>query len=417
MLILGLIVVALIALSVKLGLRVHQLKEKYGPIEDVDAEVVELYQKKITLEAETQQLARDKREAEETVKLYEDTSELIELGLYTPQFDFETSEVFKLEVDKCRQYQRDLIKNKRATNCPTSWTVEGSASKGKAMMTRTQRMMLRAFNNECDALILKCKWDNVAKQGLKIEKAFETINRLNESYHLSITSSYLNEKLRELRLVHEYHTKKQEEKEEQAAIRDQIREEKRAEKEYQDAIRRSEKEEKTYETALARARKEASAAVGGKLTKLQETIQKLEHKLAHTVASLTRAKSMAQMTKCGYIYVISNIGCFGEGVFKIGMTRRLDPMDRVHELGNASVPFRFDVHAMISASDAPKLEKALHNFFDDKRVNRVNKRKEFFNASLDEIEYAVKGLADKPVEFIRTAIAQEFRESQKLLSS
>ena len=118
--------------------------------------------------------------------------------------------------------------------------------------------------------------------------------------------------------------------------------------------------------------------------------------------------------KAGYVYVISNIGAFGENVFKIGMTRRLDPTERVDELGDASVPFNFDIHAMIFSEDAPKLEAALHQAFADRKLNMVNTRREFFNVTLDEIKNVVAKNFDRTVEFIDVAEAEQFRVSQKI---
>ena len=119
--------------------------------------------------------------------------------------------------------------------------------------------------------------------------------------------------------------------------------------------------------------------------------------------------------RAGYVYVISNIGSFGENIYKIGMTRRLDPMERVDELGDASVPFKFDVHAMIFSDDAPTLEASLHHAFENKKVNMINGRREFFRVTLDEIENVVKANYDKTVEFIKIPQAEQYRESQKLI--
>ena len=118
--------------------------------------------------------------------------------------------------------------------------------------------------------------------------------------------------------------------------------------------------------------------------------------------------------KAGYVYIISNIGSFGENIYKIGMTRRLDPFDRVDELGDASVPFKFDVHAMIFSDDAPKLEAALHRAFEHKKLNMVNQKREFFAVTLEEIEEVVKANYDKTVEFVKVAEAGQYRESIKM---
>ena len=136
----------------------------------------------------------------------------------------------------------------------------------------------------------------------------------------------------------------------------------------------------------------------------------LEARLKDAESNKDRALSMAQQTRRGHVYVISNIGSFGEDVYKIGMTRRLDPLDRVRELGDASVPFPFDVHAIIFSEDAPTLESTLHKAFEAKRVNQVNLRKEFFNVSIDEIE-AVVHKNNATIEFTKVAEARDYRES------
>ena len=147
----------------------------------------------------------------------------------------------------------------------------------------------------------------------------------------------------------------------------------------------------------------------------------IEEKKAELMAQLDKIdKEFADVDyreanqRAGYVYVISNIGAFGENVYKIGMTRRLDPQDRVDELGDASVPFNFDIHAMIFSNDAPKLEAALHNAFADRKLNFVNQRREFFNVSLDEIKQVIKDNYDKSVEFVELAPAEQYRESLKL---
>jgi hypothetical protein len=196
------------------------------------------------------------------------------------------------------------------------------------------------------------------------------------------------------------------EREEQARIREQIREEQRVEKEAKEELERAERERKAVETALQKALVETEG-------KHSAEVELLRAQLAEAEARTTRAISMAEITKTGNVYVISNLGSFGRDVFKIGMTRRLEPMDRVYELGDASVPFPFDVHMMISCTDAPKLEMALHRAFHNRRVNKVNLRKEFFRASIDEI---VKAVHDHHgiVEYTADAEALEYLQSQNM---
>lgn len=172
--------------------------------------------------------------------------------------------------------------------------------------------------------------------------------------------------------------RKEHQKAEQARIKARIREEQKAEREIERERKRIEAEQKAIQQALEVALKQAEGEHSAEVEALKE-------KLAEAEAKSQRALSMAQQTKAGHIYVISNIGSFGEGIYKVGMTRRLEPMDRVKELGDASVPFPFDVHMMISCDDAPTLENTLHKALHGQRVNKVNLRKEYFRASIDEI--------------------------------
>ena len=239
------------------------------------------------------------------------------------------------------------------------------------------------------------------------------INKLSTAQHCHLAYDYLSLKLEELYLVHEYKEKKHEEKEEQKEIRRQMREEAQAQREFDKVLKETEKEEERYIKALEKARKEISQDVKHQ-EKFQKQIEFLEQKLAEAESNKERAIARAQITRSGHVYVISNIGSFGEGVYKIGMTRRLDPFDRVKELGDASVPFKFDVHAIIYADDAPSLEKKLHKKFEHLRINRINSRKEFFRVSLDEIIEAVEEF-HCITEFTLIAEAEEYRKTVSVL--
>ena len=195
-----------------------------------------------------------------------------------------------------------------------------------------------------------------------------------------------------------------------------MREEQKAMQEIKKAQEEAEKEERQFRDALELARKEVEKAKGGELDVLNEQISKLQAQLEASKEKGERAKSMAEMTKIGHVYIISNIGSFGDDVYKIGLTRRLDPMDRVKELGDASVPFGFDVHAMVYSEDSPELENSLHKAFDDRRLNMVNKRKEFFRVTLEEIESIVKQNHGE-IEFTKLAEARQYRETLALQES
>lgn len=204
--------------------------------------------------------------------------------------------------------------------------------------------------------------------------------------------------------------------EEQREIKAQLREEERAAREYEKAQREVEKEERQLAKAMEKARAMLEQANLEEREEYQRQLADLETKLKEAEERGSRALSMAQQTRSGHVYIISNIGSFGDGVFKIGMTRRLEPLDRVRELGDASVPFLFDVHCLIYSKDAPKLEKALHEKFDDNRVNKVNNRKEFFRVGANELRAVIDELGIE-AHFTLKAEAQEFRETQAIEAS
>lgn len=389
--------------------------------ENANNELTNTIEKMDGINKQIQELRRTYKEKKEIydklvrqISIYSEDVELAELGFYEPHFNFEDSEQFKNKIKSIRDEQKLMLRDKThsgAVYCTTQWTVEGSRAEGKKMTDRNIRLTTRAFNNECDAAISNCTWKNITKMEERITKAFEAINKLNEQNHIYINTKYLNKKLEELWLTHEYREQKQKEKEEQAEIRAQMREEERAQREIEKAMQDAEAEERRYKKAIEAARKEMEKVTGDMKQRLENRIAELEQSLSQAESKHQRALSMAQQTKQGHVYIISNIGSFGENVYKIGMTRRLDPQDRVNELGDASVPFIFDVHAMIYSEDAPSLEKKLHDVFDKKRVNLVNRRKEFFYVTLDEIKEAVKKHSDSEIEFIETAVAKDFNES------
>jgi hypothetical protein len=342
--------------------------------------------------------------------LLKDTLEIAEFGVYEPHFDLDTSDKYKEKIIQNKEKQKQLIKDESAVICNTPWTVENSRKKGEIMVRKAIKLTLRAFNGECDSLIAKVKWNNIEQSEKRIEKTFDAINKLNSSQDIHIRQRFLQLKIEELRLTHEFELKKYEEKEEQRRIREQMREEEKARRDFEKAQKEAEKEEKLLQQAMKKAQEEISKASKEERAKYEAQLAELQEKLQEVEEKNQRAISMAQQTKSGHVYVISNIGSFGENIYKIGMTRRLDPLDRVHELGDASVPFKFDVHAMIYSENAPALENALHKAFYQNRLNYINMRREYFNISLDEIEKVVKENHGE-IEFLKEAEAKEYRES------
>jgi hypothetical protein len=342
------------------------------------------------------------------LSLFESEQELVACGHYRPTFDFSTSDAFKAAIDNTREQQRTLIKNDGAARCDQKWTVNGSESEGRKATKRTLKLILRAFNGESDAIIARVSWNNIDRMLERLDAVFEAINKLGESYNCALTREYLSMKQKELKLTFEYESKVQQEKEEQRALREQMRDEERSRREIEETLKQTALDEERSRKALEHARAELATASGRKETALQDKIILLEGRLAEALRNKERAISRAQLTRSGHVYIISNIGSFGEAMFKIGMTRRLEPLDRVQELGDASVPFGFDIHALIYTDDAPSLESNLHRRFDKQRVNLVNERKEFFHATIDQLELAVKECG-ATITLTKLAEARDYR--------
>lgn len=335
-----------------------------------------------------------------------------EFGLYRPHYNFANALDYKDRLAEIRAKQKALIKSKTAVSGDTNWQVNGSSSQGKKMVNDTQKLLLRAFNTECDELIGKVKYTNYDASLNRIYKSAETISKLGVIMNISITPAYLNLKVEELRLSFEYQQKKQQEKEAQKAARAELREADRLQKEIEAQRKKIEKEQTHYQTAYDHLLVQLQADPENK--DLLNKKMDLESQLNDIDKAMKDIDYREANQRAGYVYVISNIGAFGPDVYKIGMTRRLDPQDRVDELGDASVPFNFDVHAMIFSDDAPALEAALHRAFEDRKLNMVNTRREFFNVTLDEIKEVIKKNFDKTVEFIDVPDAEQYRISQKM---
>ena len=348
-------------------------------------------------------------------------SELIELseevllqsfGLYTPQYNFCNSEEYKKQLDNIRDTQKKMIKNGHAGTGSENWTVDGDKQKGRKMVSDMKKLLLRTFNGECDELVSKVKYNNYDSYVKRIRSSCEAISKLGKIMRVEITPPYLNAKIQELTLAFEYAQMKQKEKEAQKALREQMREEAKLQKEIEEQRKTLQKEQNHYANALERINTQLQSDPDN--PDLIAKRQELEEQAADIEKAIKDVDYREANKKAGYVYVISNIGAFGENVYKIGMTRRLDPMDRVDELGDASVPFQFDVHAMIFTDDAPALEAALHRAFEDRKVNMVNQRREFFNVTLDEIKEVVRKNYDKTVEFEDYPSAEQYRVSLKM---
>ncbi len=373
------------------------------------------------MQEELQLARKELQDARREMVSVEESISMQEFGVYHPKYDFITADEYALRLSQVRAQIKIQIKNGTACVCSTEWNVEGSRRKGEQMTKKQIKLMLRAFNGESDAAIARVKFSNADAMERRVQRAFTVINKLGATNKTQIRPDYLALKLSELELVHEHAVKKQEERETARAAAARLREEERAAKEIIKISSDAEREGAVKQSALDQARTELVALHGATLQeqraqaqRLEAAVARLETELQEVIDRKARAISRAQLTRSGWVYVLSNTGSFGADVYKIGLTRRFDPLVRVKELGDASVPFLFDVHAMVFTEDAPALESALHKRFDARRVNLVNRRKEYFRVTLDEIRRA---FAEEHgiVSFVVEAPAPEYWETEAML--
>jgi hypothetical protein len=433
------LIVAQSAILVRQYIRLRQLRSRFSTILDADAEAQRLKEdaareteelksaaaadcRRLRKEAEALKAQRDTLTGEVTglkeaqnrlareVSTLEENLEDISFGVYKPHFAYDTPDAYKAALETAIDKQRAMIRADLATHCAVQWTVGGSRKDGERMQRQYGKLLLRAFNGESEAAIAKVAWNNAGTMEERIRKAFVAVNSLGSVMHVAIGQAYLDLKVSELYLEHEFEEKKRATLEEQRRVREEMKEQERERRELETAAEHAEEEEARFTQVLEKARLAAAQAEGEEHARLTKRVLELEGLLNEARKKKERVKALAELTKAGYVYVLSNIGSFGENVYKIGMTRRLDPMDRVRELGSASVPFRFDVHAMVYGEDAVTMENAFHQHFAHRNVNFVNMKKEFFRVSLDEVQTFAAERGFK-MAFTRLPEAREFRET------
>lgn len=401
------------ALTTKIGamdvLNVQRL------IEQEKDKLAAVREETLRAEREVTALVQRSSDLQGQILVWEETLLLESFALYEPKFKLITSQEYKSRLDSVRDRQKAMIRSAEAATGNMEWTVNDSKAQGRKLVNDMIKLVIRSFNNEADACVDNVKFDNVELGEKRILKSFETCNRLGKIMSVEISRTYLSLKLDELHLAHEFQIKKQEEKEEAKRAREELREQQKLEQEIRAAREKIAKERKHFTTAMRDLQARLDQAES------HEERAALLAKLAEVEASRAELDSeeklidyREQNAKAGYVYVISNLGAFGEGIYKIGMTRRLEPMDRVDELGDASVPFWFDVHAMVFSNNAPALEAKLHERFAAGRLNKVNGRKEFFRADIAEIESVIRENYDAVVEVTREAPAEQYRESLRM---
>jgi len=338
------------------------------------------------------------------------TEELLmlqEVGIYQYRHPLADATAYKQALDDLQAKIKQAARDKSAVIGATNWTVNNSLTEGKRMVADFCKLMLRAYNNEADNAVRALKPYKVDAAQDRLTKTRATIERLGKTMNIQVSSTYHQLRLTELSLTADYLAKVAEEKEAEREQKARLREEAAAQREIEREQAKLDKERAHYEAAL-----EAMRANGD-----EAAIAEAEAKLAEIDEAKSGLADRAANTRAGYVYVISNLGAFGPEMVKIGMTRRLEPMDRVRELGDASVPFRYDVHAMIFSQDAVGLETQLHHQFANKRVNWVNNHREFFYVSPSHVRDALVHLQGDILSYVEEPEAVEWRQSETARST
>ena len=418
---------------------VNNLKEKEDYEKELDKKISENLTKIAKIQnniEKIKEVERDKKNEIDKLNLdikkinkeIDSLTELEEVGMLELNYHYEDSKGFEQELEKIKIQQKQMFRwdddavvhvqwgdelenfelEGVVRHFDIEWMWECNLNKRNKQRKNIDKLLIRAFNNECDNIITNVRYSNIQSSYSKIKKTFETMNKFTKMIGTELTENYLGLKLKELELRCGYVTMKQREKEEQQRIREQMKEEERVRKEIETEEKKVEKEEQHFMNELNKLQKRMKKENEETQTVLLKQIKELQSKLAEISEVKADLMNRRLNNKAGYVYIISNVGSFGENVYKIGTTRRLDPQIRVDELSNASVPFKFDVHAMIFSDDAFALENSLHQIFDNKRVNKVNKHKEFFTVTIDEIEKAVKENFNETVIFNKTIRNEEY---------
>jgi Domain of unknown function (DUF4041)/Meiotically up-regulated gene 113 len=338
----------------------------------------------------------------ETIEL-DDERVLQDVGIYRYHHPLENAAEYKDQLSDLSELVKAMVKAGHAVLASDLFTFNNSLAKGRRMTSEFSKLMLRAYNAEADNCVRALRAGNVLTAKKRLESSVTTIARLGAMMEMRVNPEYHALRVRELELTADYLMKLQVEKEEAREERERLREERKAEQELAAERARLDKEREHYANALHAL---AASADDAAIADLNERLHEIDEAIAHN--DLRTANIRA-----GYVYVISNRGALGPNIVKIGLTRRLEPMDRVRELGDASVPFPFDVHAMFFAEDAVAVEADLHRAFAERRVNHVNQRREFFFASPAEVRTVLLKQVGNLLEFAEHPEATQYLQSMK----
>ncbi|MCC2156128.1 DUF4041 domain-containing protein [Veillonella fallax] len=326
------------------------------------------------------------------------------VNIDTEGLELATSQELKNILSRYKLEEAELVKNNTA--------IDVLINDDKKFITTQIRQILRSFNAECDLAISNVTLKNIDTMRNKILRSYETLNKIYKSDGVQITKEFLENKLQQLITAHSYQEKLEDERVQKKLIQEQLKEEEKVRREIEREKAKIEKDETQFKNEISKLMKYLQKTDNEvEKTLYIDKIKECEEKLSELETVKSDVLNREKNTRAGFVYIISNIGSFGENIFKIGMTRRLEPMDRIKELSSASVPFEFDVHALIFSDDAPSLESILHNTFREYEVNKVNHRKEFFAIPLEKIEKVVTEHHNATVQWTYDAAAEEYRES------
>ncbi|MGO1736632.1 MAG: DUF4041 domain-containing protein [Leucobacter sp.] len=330
-----------------------------------------------------------------------DSAVLQEVGIYKYHHPLESAAAYRDRLKELEARMADAVREKRAIDRSELFTFNNSLAQGRKLSADLSKLMLRAYNAEADNAIRSLRAGNVQTAIQRLEATRKAIAKLGALMEMEINEEFHALRVEEIELTSDWLMKKQEEREAAKEERARLREERRVQKELEDERQRLDKERAHLVNALEKL--EASGASNEdlvqRIAQVDEAIQKNDFRAANI--------------RAGYVYVISNEGAFGIGVVKIGLTRRLDPADRIAELSGASVPFRFDLHTMFFSEDAVTLENELHRHFASRALNQTNPRKEFFFATPEEVRDVLLDKVGSLLEFVDAAEATEYRQSLK----
>jgi DNA repair exonuclease SbcCD ATPase subunit len=384
-------------------LTILELQERQAELERSIAEQTERFkrEKKEALDA-AERTRHEEREARKLIIETEDLALLQEVGIYEYHHPLTDAVTYKAQLDTLQAEIKDMCRRDGgAILATTTWTVNDSAAQGRAMVRDISKLMLRAFNAEADNLVRALKPYKVEAAIERLAKVAETIQRLGKTMNIRVSAPYLQARVKELYLTADFLQKQAEEKELERAEKERLREERKAQQELERERQKLEKERSHFENALAKLISKGDEAATARL----------REQLADVERAIADVDYRAANIRAGYVYVVSNIGSFGESMVKIGMTRRLEPLDRIRELSDASVPFNFDVHALFFSKDAVSIEGAMHQAFSEQRVNLVNRRREFFRITPADAKAQLAALAGELLEFQDIPDALEYRQS------